>query len=233
MMPPALQEIIRQLASHYGRRQPPKVTDPFEMILWENVAYLLDDGRRAKAFEALRRKVGLTPERIAAAPRQALLEVARLGGMRPEMRADRLRFIAELTISEFQGDLRRALKLPLPQAKKALKLFPTIGDPGAEKILVFTGTAPILAPDSNGLRVLVRLGYCQERKNYNATYRAAQDALAGQTGTDCAWLVEVHQLLRRHGQELCRRTQPACPACPLIESCDYGRLATGASPPAS
>ncbi len=232
-MPAPLKEIIRRLSLHYGRPAAPKVTDPFQMILWENVAYLLDDTRRAQAFDMLRKTVGLTPERIAEAPRQALIAAARLGGMLPEMRADRLRLIAELTISEFQGDLRRALALPLPRAKKVLKLFPTIGDPGAEKILLFTGTAPILALDSNGLRVLARLGYCEELKNYSATYRAAQEALAGQIGTDCAWLVEVHQLLRRHGQELCRRNQPACKACPLAADCAYDRFATRGGRPAS
>ncbi len=117
--------------------------------------------------------------------------------------------------------------------KRALKQYPTIGDPCAQKILLFTGTAPILALDSNGLRGLVRLGYTDEKKNYGATYRAAQEALAGQTGTDCAWLVEVHQLLRRHGQELCRRTEPACRVCPLLRNCDFGQVATGASQPAS
>ncbi len=50
------------------------------MILWENVAYLVNDTRRTTAFEALRAKAGLTPESIAAAPRQALVEAARLGG---------------------------------------------------------------------------------------------------------------------------------------------------------
>jgi endonuclease-3 len=181
----------------------------------------------------LRQNVGLKPKNIAAAPKQALVEAARLGGMLPDLRADRLRFIAELTISEFDGDLRQVLQLPLPRAKKALKRFPTIGDPGAEKILLFAGVAALLALESNGLRVLVRLGYCEERKNYGATYRAAQEALAGQKGSDCAWLTDVHLLLRRHGQELCRRTGPACHACPLASGCHFARFATGGGPSAS
>jgi endonuclease-3 len=229
-MPPPLQEVIRQLGKYYGRPKPPIVTDPFEMILWENVAYLLDDARRAQAFDALRRNAGgVKPKHIAAAPQRALIEATRLGGMFPEKRADRIRLSAEMTISQFQGDLRRALQLPLPAARKALKQYPTIGDPGAEKILLFTGTAPILALESNGLRVVTRLGYSEERKNYSATYRGAQQALAAQTGNDCAWITEAHQLLRQHGQELCRRTQPACHVCPLAAGCDYGRLATGES----
>jgi len=223
-MPPPLREIIRQLTSYYGRPKLPEVTDPFEMILWENVGYLISDERRAKAFEALREKAGLTAASIAAAPRQAILEATRLGGMLPETRADRIRLSAELALSEFDGDLRRAFERPVPLAKKALKQYPTIGDPAAEKILLYNGVAPILALDSNGLRVVVRLGYSEERKNYGATYRGAKQALAEQIGTDCAWLMEAHQLLRRHGQELCRRNEPACRACPVAEGCNYARL---------
>jgi hypothetical protein len=48
--------------------------------------HLVDDDRRAKAFHVLRHKVGLTPERIAAAPKQALVDAARLSGMVPDLR---------------------------------------------------------------------------------------------------------------------------------------------------
>jgi hypothetical protein len=47
---------------------------------------MADDDRRAKAFHVLRHKVGLTPERIAAAPKQALVDAARLSGMVPDLR---------------------------------------------------------------------------------------------------------------------------------------------------
>ena len=53
---------------------------------------------------------------------------------------------------------------------------PCSGDPGAEKILLFSRTHSILALDSNGLRVLRRLGYGEERKSYASTYRSAQEA---------------------------------------------------------
>jgi endonuclease-3 len=65
--------------------------------------------------------------------------------------------------------LKSVLKLPLPKAKKALQKFPGIGEPGAEKILLFTRTHPLMALESNGLRVLVRLGFGAEHKNYATT----------------------------------------------------------------
>ena len=48
------------------------------------------------------------------------------------------------------------------KARRALKRFPGIADPGADKLLLFAGVTPYLALDSNGLRVLLRLGYGEE-----------------------------------------------------------------------
>jgi hypothetical protein len=49
-------------------------------------------------------------------------------------------------------DLGAVLDRPQADAIRALKKFPAIGEPGAEKILLFAGKAPILALESNGLR---------------------------------------------------------------------------------
>ena len=213
-------KLIAQLRSAYGRPKPPK-SDPFELILWENVAYLLSDERREAAFEALRERVGLTPKQILAAPGATLLEIAKMGGMRPEVRVERLRTIARITLDKFQGDLRKALKLPLKEAKKALRLYPNIGEPGAEKILLFSKSYAVLGLDSNGLRVLHRIGYGQECKNYSATYHSVEEAVAGEIGHACGPLIQANQLLRRHGQERCKLNAPLCRICPVTDLCAY------------
>jgi endonuclease III len=223
-MPKALKsflKIIDELEEFYGRPEPPLVTDPMGMILLENVAYLQSDERRALAFETLRERVGLTPPEILMAHDETLLEVARLGGMHPAARVERLRRIALIALQEFEGDFDSVLKRPLAQAKKALRKFSGIGDPGAEKILLFSRTHPILALDSNGLRVLLRIGYGEERKSYASTYRSAQDAADAELNEDFDWLIAAHQLLRRHGQELCKNTRPLCSRCPLKSACRY------------
>ena len=219
----SFQNIIEELQDFYGPPRPPGITDPLGMILFENVAYLVSDERRERAFSALRERVGLTPPEILMAHDETLLEVARLGGMRPAARVDKLRRIAQIALQEFDGDLDRVLKQPLAKAKKSLKKFPGIGDPGAEKILLFSRTQPILALDSNGLRVLLRLGYGEERKSYSSTYRSTQEAVAGELKKNYDWLIAAHQLLRHHGQELCKTTVPLCPQCPVKSSCQYYR----------
>jgi endonuclease-3 len=190
-------------------------------LLWENVAYLVSDERRAKAFAALERKVGLDAGKLRAARADTLLELASLGGMLPSQRVEKLRDIADLALDEFGGDLESVLELPPAAARKALKKFPGIGEPGAEKILLFTGTEPVLALDSNGLRALLRLGYGTEGRNYAQSYKSAQRAAEEEIEPTCAARRRAHDLLRRHGQTLCKAKAPDCDACPLQPICPF------------
>jgi endonuclease III len=218
---PNLQRIISQLAAHYGKPEPPITSNPFELILLENVAYLVSDERRAEAFKTLRKNAGVKPHEILAASHDNILRATKLGGMHPEQRVSRLKEIALIAMNEFGGDLKQVLKLPLPKAKQALRKFSSIGEPSAEKILLFTRAYPILGLDSNGLRVLVRLGFGEEKKNYTATYRSAQEAVKDQLKDDYDWLISAHILLRQHGKELCKTNAPLCEKCPVRKSCAY------------
>ena len=104
-----------------------------------DACYLLPDDRRAAVFEGLRAQVGLNAGAIWKADQNTLLALAKMGGMRPETRVFRWREIARITMTQFEGDLDRILQEPYAKAKKALKQFPNIGDPGAEKILMLCG----------------------------------------------------------------------------------------------
>ena len=55
------EQIIKRLKSFYGKPQAPKIVDPFQLILWENVAYLVEDTKREKIFAELKQRVGLGP----------------------------------------------------------------------------------------------------------------------------------------------------------------------------
>jgi endonuclease III len=218
-------KLIDKLQRYYGPPAPLPSNDPLELIIWENIAYLASDNRRAEAFASLRQTIGTRPEQILAARHSALAAVGK-AGILPDVSAEKLLSIAKIAYEEFDSDLRATLKKPLPQAKKALKRFPSIGDPGAEKILLFTRSYPVMALDSNGLRVLCRVGFAEEQKNYSAAYRLVQDAIHEQLPRDCDSLIRAHQLLREHGQELCKRSKPRCVECPLRDSCNYFRKAS-------
>jgi endonuclease-3 len=145
--------LLERIEQHYGIPNSPRFAGPFEMILWEIVAYLADDVRRGIAFEALRNRVGLNPRQILAAPKKLLCEITRMGGsIAAEERAERLQTAAQLALDEFSGDLANVLKLVPHNSKKLLMRFPMIGEPGAEKILLFFGVLSVLALESNGVR---------------------------------------------------------------------------------
>ena len=218
---PNLRKIVTRLAAQYGKPGLQITTDPVELILLENVAYLVSDERRVEAFNTLRRHAGSKPAEILGASNDEILQATRLGGMHPEQRVSRLREIALIAMNEFGGDIRQALKLPLTKAKQALGRFPGIGEPSTEKILLFTHSYPVLGLDSNGLRVLVRLGFGKEKKNYSATYRSVQEAIANQLPGDYDWLISAHTLLRQHGKVLCKTSAPLCEKCPIRKSCGY------------
>jgi endonuclease-3 len=216
-----LEQVISQLRSRYGAPRAPLINDPFQLLLLESVAYLVSDERREEAFKLLRKKVGTKPHEILGASSEELLRVTQLGGMAPELRANRLREIALIAMDEFGGDLKPALKLPLAKARQAFRKFPGIGEPGADKILLFTGSYPVLSLDSNALRVLLRLGFSEEKRSYTATYRAVQKAINSELKEDFDWLICAYLLLRQHGKETCKTSKPRCEKCPVRSQCIY------------
>lgn len=221
---------IARLKQHYGEPEAPPANTPFELVMWENACYLLTDERRLEVFKALRKQVGLNAAAILKASDEVLLPIATRGGMRPETRVFRWREIARITQTQFAGDLNRILALPYAQAKRALKQFPNIGDPGAEKILLLCGMASGLPLESNGLRVLVRVGWGRLQKDYGAMYRSVQDDLKPDLPAGAESLKEAHLLLREHGKTLCKDKAPSCDRCPLAKGCDYASKLEGASP---
>ena len=215
---PTLRRIVNRLARHYGPPPRPFPTSAFEQVLWENVAYLANDARRAEAFAILERDTGLDPARIRHAS-LAVLRRATSRGILPDRFAGKLREAARIALDEFDGRVDAVVDRPLAEARRALRKFPGIGEPGAEKILLFSGRQPLLAPDSNALRVLQRVGLVPERKSYASAYAAAREFAADELGADTAGMLRAHQLLRRHGQEICTRSAPDCPRCPLAAIC--------------
>jgi endonuclease III len=217
--PSTLIPILRRLKAKYGAQSPPPATNAFELVIWEKVAYLATDERRAAAFERLRRAVGLTPKSILAAKRSILVDVLATGGIAAPERANNLIAAAELVVGEFDGALDAVCSRPLPDAKRQLKRIYGIADPGAEKILLLTRKHPVMGLDSNGLRVLTRLGFGVAAKTYGATYKSATEAVTPEFRGNIDAMIDANLLLRHHGQTVCKTTRPRCGVCVLRAQC--------------
>jgi endonuclease-3 len=226
--------VLEALGKQYGKQVAVGPSDPYEMILFVNCGYPATDTSCAKGYEALKRDVGTKPEKILAAPKAKLAKLLRLGGIVPELRAERLKTIAKIVNEEFGGDLKWSLEKLLQEekkeagegvhlAKKALKEFPVIGDPGADKILLFAGLSPVAAVPSACTGVPQRILFGDEDKNYAAGYRAAQEAMTAELPETFDTRQRAYLLLKRHGCEICKRTKPKCEVCPISGMCTYFR----------
>jgi endonuclease-3 len=214
-------ELLNSLESFYGPQEPHWPTDPYLFLVWWYSGYPASDASCAKGWEALNRDIGTTPEKLLAAPPAKLAAALKPGGMVPELRAMRLKEIAARIKDEYGGDLRAALVGPMAQVRKVLKSFPSIADPGADRILLFAGIAPVAAVPSNCPHVLVRMQRGQERHNYGVTYKEAQQAIAEEVPEKVDARMRAFLLLKRHGQELCKSAKPRCAQCPVSASCAF------------
>jgi endonuclease III len=235
-----LAEILAELEKLYGPQKLAGPSDPCEMILFLNCAYPATDAKCAKGFEILKHEAGITPNEILAAPKAKLAKLLSSTGMFPAQRVDRLKQIARIVKKKAGGNLKSALKKIIPKkserdgkelrtAKKLLQEFPVIGEPSAEKILLFAKLAPVAAVPSACVGVPMRLWFAGEGKNYAADYRQARELLNSGLPETFESRQRAYLLLKKHGQEICKRSVPKCEICPVAAHCAYLQARAGDS----
>jgi endonuclease III len=213
--------LLDRLEKVYGPQEPCFPTHPYEFLVWWHCGYPASDEACANGWDALIRNIGIDPDQLLRATPGKLAAALKAGGMVPELRAERLKEIARRVQDEFGGDLRVALVGPIAKVRKTLKSFSGIGDPGADRILLFAGISPISAVPSNCVHVLIRIRKGRESENYNANYRDAQRLLSAEVSEKIDALGRAFLLLKEHGQQICKRTHPKCDQCAVKSSCVY------------
>ena len=236
-MPAKLVAILEILENAYGPQTLVGPSNPYEMIVFLNCGYPAADAACAKGFDVLKREVGVEPSQLLAVSRAKLAKLMRPSVIVPAVCAERLKDIAGRVKNEFDEDLTAALEKRLAEgqgrpgngssertlkaAKKVLQQFPTIGEPSAEKILLFSGLAPVAAVPSAFVDVPMRLFVGEPGKNYAADYRTARGILDTSLPKTFEARQRAYLLLKRHGQEICKRSKPKCESCPLTAHCAY------------
>lgn len=219
-----LNEILNRLEKFYGTQKPLFPVDPYEFLVWWYCGYPASDAACSRGWNSLTREVGIDPNKLLSVKPAKLAAVIQPGGMVPELRAQHLYELAFRVENEFGGDLRAALVGPVNKARTLLKSFHGIADPGADRILLFAGLSAVAAVPSNCTGVLLRILKKTEGKNYSATYREEQRVIASELPETFDARARAYLLLKHHGQQLCKRTNPQCTECPLMPNCAYAAL---------
>jgi endonuclease-3 len=207
---PSLARVLEALERAAGAVKVPARARAFAMLVRMTCGYPASEDACEKGWRALSRDVGVSAEAILAAPKAKLVRAMRAGGIVPELRAERLVEIASRVKAGAGVDLR---------SRKVLKTFPTVGDPGADRILLFTRVEPLAAVPSNATQVPLRLGFGEDRGSYAANYRSAQQALDAELPKTFEDRIRAYLLLRRHGETICKRSRPRCEECPVTREC--------------
>jgi len=225
---PSIAALLDTLEGLYGAQTPSWPTDPYSFLIWWHSGYPASDASCTKGWESLKSQIGVDPDRLLSTSPAKLTLALKPGGMMPDIRAIRLQEIAERVQKEFGGDLRAALNgLSITQVRSALKKFPSIGNPGVDRILLFAGISPVAAVASNCPHVLVRIRTGQEPANYGKAYSEAQRLIAVEVPPTCDARIRAYLLLKCHGQQLCKRSKPKCTECPVAPSCAFFAGKTG------
>ncbi len=216
----AVPDLLDRMEAHYGAQEPGFPVDPWEFLIWWHCGYPQSDARCHAGWESLKKCVSIQPRSILAASQAQLAAALKAGGMVPELRAMRLHEIAQRVVEEYGGDLSTLFTGPIAKVRAALKRFPGIANPGADRMLLFARAAPVAAVPSNCAHVLVRIVHGLERENYGVTYRESQELIEQEVPEQFHARQRAYLLLKVHGQTVCK-TKPKCDRCLLRPDCAF------------
>lgn len=198
--------VLDKLEGFYGPQEACWPVEPYEFLIW-HCGYPASDATCMRGWNALKENVGIEPKHILKATQVQLAAALEAGGIVPELGAMRLQHIAQRVMNEFGGDLGSGLAGPIGQVRKALKKFPGIADPGADRILLFGLLQPVAAVPSNCNHVLVRIQLGLEQENYGVNYREAQALIAADIPERFHARMRAYLLLKQHGQNALQARQ--------------------------
>src|SRR5436190_17900491 len=167
--------MLDALRKFYGTLPTPP-RDPFTLFVWEVLSVHSTPRKRDAALAALKRIRALTPDAMWRAPRQKIEECVAMAGPYLDQRLMRLRTGVDLLRK--MPTMNAVVRGPVQAARRALKPFPTLGEGGASRMLLFAADHPVLPVDARLSRVARRLGYGEEQQDFKKTTRSVQAAIA-------------------------------------------------------
>lgn len=95
-----------------------------------------------------------------------------------------------------------------------------IGPETADSIILYAAEKPIFVADAYTRRILARLGLVGD----DVTYDEAQRLFMENLPHDTVMFNEYHALIVALGKDICKKNEPRCGICPLIEICHMGQV---------
>ncbi|SFT20258.1 endonuclease III domain-containing protein [Mucilaginibacter polytrichastri] len=175
----------------------------------------------AQAFTNLIEQFG-TWEKVRDAPVEEVLQAIKPSTW-PEQKAPRLQQILRL-ITERRGELTLDFlaDMDVYDARQWLEKLPGVGPKSSAATLSFSNLrARALPVDSHHFRVAVRLGIIDAKIGEGKANRVLENLLP--ESFSAKEVFDNHQVMMRHGQQVCFYYKPACADCVLLDLCPTGQ----------
>ena len=189
----------------------------FGAILTQNTSWK----GAAAALENLHAADALDAEAILGLPTDVLADLVRPSG-HFNVKARKLQeFCTEVV--EGYGDIAELLDAEPEELRERLLAIWGIGPESADAITLYAARQPTFVVDAYSYRLFERLDLPPGPRKYDV-YR---EFFLEKIGPDVEQLNEWHALIVRHGQQICRRSNPRCEECPLLRRCPFGQNELG------
>ncbi|MGC8597424.1 MAG: endonuclease III domain-containing protein [Thermocladium sp.] len=182
----------------------------FEALVATVLTQNTSDINAGRAFEALKRRIKISPSEVLSLGEEELAEVIRPAGMYMR-RARQLIELARAILERYGNDLEFIRNMSVEESRQLLMSLPGIGPKTADVILVNLGK-PAFPVDTHILRISKRIGLA-------STYDSASKAwMRIFQPNEYLW---GHLSLIEFGRRICRARNPKCNQCGLQSICKY------------
>lgn len=216
-------EVHRRLSDVYGRQiKYFHDLDPLSELVSALLSHRTRNSQSAQAFRNLKLLFG-TWEAVRDAP-TPLVEEAISPCTWPEQKAPRIQQVLRLLTEKRNGSLSLEFlnELPVHEARQWLEQLPGVGPKTSAAVISFSNMRGKALPvDSHHFRVAVRLGIIEEKIGEAKSHKVLENLLPEEfTAQE---MYDHHQVMMKHGQNICHWRKPDCGHCVLLDICPTGK----------
>jgi endonuclease-3 len=189
--------------------------DPFRVLVVTILSQSCTDVAALRAYYALDEQIGVTVPDLSRAHIKKLERAIRVAGLYRQ-KAKALKGLAQVIMSRYSWDLRKALVGPVEDVRRRLQELPKVG-PKTADVLLSVWNRPTISVDTHVNRVSKRLGLAPQE----AKYEEVRGALMRLFREEDYPVIPL--LFMAHGRQTCRARKPRCPLCPVERLCPYSK----------
>jgi endonuclease-3 len=222
-------EVHERLSNVYGRTiKYFHDLDPLSELVSALLSHRTRNSASGQAFRNLRLLFG-TWEAVRDAP-TALVEEAIQPCTWPEQKAPRIQEVLR-RISEEKGSLSLDFlqEMEVAMARQWLETLPGVGPKTSAAVISFSSLRGKALPvDSHHFRVAHRLGIVAEKIGEGKANRVLESMLP--ESFNAQEVYDHHQVMMKHGQQVCFYQKPKCEECVLLDICPTGQARLAKKP---